>query len=100
MGSMICPTANAICFSLYFATILQALPMYQVPCSSTVDSKLGSHPGRWGAVVSTFWEKDKVVSKAQELVLESSSQTLASSLHGHGASLEGWLMAGTQGLSV
>lgn len=27
-------------------------------------------------------------------------QTLASSLHGHGGMSEGWLMAGTQGLSV
>lgn len=27
-------------------------------------------------------------------------QTLASSLHGHGDISEGWLMAGTQGLSV
>lgn len=88
MGSMICPTANAICFSLYFATILQALPMYQVPCSSTVDSKLGSHP--WevgGAVVSTFWEKDKVVSKAQELVLESSSKPWPPASMAMGASL-------------
>ena len=62
--------------------------MYQAPCSSTVDTMLGSHP--WGVgvvVVSSFWEKDKVVSKAQGLVLESSSKPCPPASRAMGASL-------------
>lgn len=87
MGPMICPIANVICFSLYFATVLKALPMYQAPCSSTVDTMLGSHPGGVGVVVvSSFWE-DKVKSEAQGLVLESSSKPCPPASRATGASL-------------